>query len=67
MRISPDKLKESEIDDSVCAVTKLKKKSFVLKVFGTVAFSKLNPAPRYDNFRACSNFLPSITFLVKFR
>jgi hypothetical protein len=43
MRISPDKLKESEIDDGVCAVTKLKKKSIVLKVFGIVAFSKLNP------------------------
>jgi hypothetical protein len=42
-RITSDKLKETEIDDSVCAVTKLKKKSIVPKVFGTVAFSKLNP------------------------
>jgi hypothetical protein len=42
-RISPDELKEAEIDDSVRAVTKLKKKSSVPKVFGTVAFSKLNP------------------------
>jgi hypothetical protein len=42
-RISPDELKEAEIDDSVRAVTKLKKKSFVPKVFGTTAFSKLNP------------------------
>jgi hypothetical protein len=41
-RISPDELKESEIDDSVHAVTKLKK-SFMPKVFGTAAFSKLNP------------------------
>jgi hypothetical protein len=42
-RISPDELKEADIDDSVRAVTKLKKKSFVPKVFGTAAFSKLNP------------------------
>jgi hypothetical protein len=42
-RISPDELKEAEIDDSVRAVMKLKKKSFVPKVFGTAAFSKLNP------------------------
>jgi hypothetical protein len=41
-RISPDELKEAEIDDSIRAVTKLKK-SFVPKVFGTTAFSKLNP------------------------
>jgi hypothetical protein len=41
-RISPDELKESEIDDGVHAVTKLKK-SIVPKVFGIAAFSKLNP------------------------
>jgi hypothetical protein len=40
-RISSDELKEAEIDDGVRAVTKLKKKSIVPKVF-TVAFSKLN-------------------------
>jgi hypothetical protein len=43
MRISLDELKEAKIDDNVCAVTKLKKKSFMPKVFGTVAFSQLNP------------------------
>jgi hypothetical protein len=42
-RISPDELKEAEINDSVCVVMKLKRKSFVPKVFGTAAFSKLNP------------------------
>jgi hypothetical protein len=42
-RISSDKLKESEIDDGVRAVTKLKKKLIVQKVFSTTAFSKLNP------------------------
>jgi hypothetical protein len=42
-RISPDKLKEAEIDNGVRAVTNLKKKSIVPKVFGTEAFSKSNP------------------------
>jgi hypothetical protein len=42
-RISPDELKESEIDDSVCDISKLKKKSIVPKVFGTATFRKLNP------------------------
>jgi hypothetical protein len=42
-RISSDKLKEAEIDDGVCAVTSLKKKSIVPKIFGTVAFSKSHP------------------------
>jgi hypothetical protein len=42
-RISSDELKEIDIDDGVRAVTKLKKKSAVPKVFGTAAFSKLNP------------------------
>jgi hypothetical protein len=42
-RISSDELKETKIDDGVRVVTKLKKKSIVPKVFGTAAFSKLNP------------------------
>jgi hypothetical protein len=42
-QISSDELKEIEIDDSVRAVTKLKKNSTMPKVFGTAAFSKLNP------------------------
>jgi hypothetical protein len=41
--ISSDKLKEAEIDDGVRAVTSMKKKSIVPKVFGTVAFSKSHP------------------------
>jgi hypothetical protein len=36
-------LKEAEIDDSVHAVTNIKKKSIVPKVFGVVAFSKAFP------------------------
>jgi hypothetical protein len=41
-QISFDDLKETKIDDGVRAITKLKK-SIVPKVFGTVAFNKLNP------------------------
>jgi hypothetical protein len=39
-RISSDELKEAEIDDSVRAITNIKKKAFVPKIFGVVAFSK---------------------------
>jgi hypothetical protein len=42
-RISSDELKEVKIDDGVLAVTNLKKKSTVPKIFGTVAFSKSHP------------------------
>jgi hypothetical protein len=42
-QISPDELHEAEIDDSVCAITNIKKKSIVPKVFGAVAFSKVFP------------------------
>jgi hypothetical protein len=43
MRISPDELHEAEIDDSVRAVTNIKKKDVVPKFFGAVAFSKAFP------------------------
>jgi hypothetical protein len=49
-RISSDELKEAKIDDGVCAITSLKKKSFVPKVFDAVAFSKLHPTPRYSSY-----------------
>jgi hypothetical protein len=42
-RISSDELKEAEIDDGVHAVTNLKNKSTVPKIFGIVAFSKSHP------------------------
>jgi hypothetical protein len=42
-RISPNDLHEAEIDDSVRAVTNIKKKVFVPKIFGAVAFSKAFP------------------------
>jgi hypothetical protein len=42
-QISSDELREAEIDDSVRAVTNIKKKAFVLKIFRAVAFSKSFP------------------------
>jgi hypothetical protein len=41
--ISPDELHETEIDDCVHAVTNIKRKAFVPKIFGAVAFSKAFP------------------------
>jgi hypothetical protein len=66
MRISPDKLKETEIDDSVCAITKLKRKSFVPKVFGTTAFSKLNPRTEVCSFSCLFEFSAFDNFLFNF-
>jgi hypothetical protein len=42
-RISSNELREAEIDDNVCAVTNIKKKAFVPKIFGAVDFSKTFP------------------------
>jgi hypothetical protein len=42
-QFSSDELREVEIDDGVRAVTSLKKKSTVPKIFGTEAFSKSHP------------------------
>jgi hypothetical protein len=42
-RISSDELREAEINDSVRTVTNIKKKAFMLKIFGVVAFSKTFP------------------------
>jgi hypothetical protein len=66
-RISPDELKEAEIDDSVCAVTKLKKKSFVPKIFVTAAFCKLNPRTEVYQFSCLLEFSAFDNFLVEFR
>jgi hypothetical protein len=41
--VSSDELNEAEIEDGVHAVTNLKKKSIVPKIFGAVAFSKSHP------------------------
>jgi hypothetical protein len=42
-QISSDELKEAEIDDGICAITNIKKKVLVPKIFGAVAFSKTFP------------------------
>jgi hypothetical protein len=42
-RISPNELHEAKIDDSMCAITNIKKKVFMPKIFDAVAFSKAFP------------------------
>jgi hypothetical protein len=42
-RISQDELREVEIDECVRAITNIKKKSPVPKIFGAVVFSKAFP------------------------
>jgi hypothetical protein len=42
-RISPDELHEVDIDDSVRAVTNIKRRDVVPKTLGAVAFSKASP------------------------
>jgi hypothetical protein len=49
-RYSSDELKEVEIDDGVCAIISLPKKSPVPKIFGTKAFSKSHPRTEVCNF-----------------
>jgi hypothetical protein len=66
-RISPDELKEAEIDDSVHAVTKLKKKSFMPKFFSTAAFCKLKPRTEVCQFLWLLEFSAFDNFLVEFR
>jgi hypothetical protein len=63
-RFSSDELKEAEINDGVRAVTSLKKKSIVPKIFGTEAFSKSHPrtevcllCPLTECFRLVLDFL----------
>jgi hypothetical protein len=57
-RISSDELCEAEIDECVCAIMNIKKKSPVLKVFGAVAFSKAFPRTE-----VCLLSWSSITFV----
>jgi hypothetical protein len=42
-QISPDELHEAEIDECVHAITNIKKKAFMPKIFSAVAFSKAFP------------------------
>jgi hypothetical protein len=57
-RISSDELREAKIDECVRAVTNIKKKSPVPKVFGAVAFSKA-----FSRTEVCFLSWSSITFV----
>jgi hypothetical protein len=57
-RISSDELRKAEIDECVRAITNIKKKSPVPKVFGAVAFSKAFPRTE-----VCLLSWSSITFV----
>jgi hypothetical protein len=61
-RISSDELREAEIDECVRAITNIKKKSPVPKVFGAVAFSKAFPRTE-----VCFLSWSSITFVPQLR
>jgi hypothetical protein len=49
-RMTSDELKEVKIDDGVCVITRIKKKSVVPKNFGAVAFSKSFPRTEVQPF-----------------
>jgi hypothetical protein len=55
-RFSSDELREAKIDDGVCAVTSLKKKSIVPKNFSTEAFSKSHPRTEVCVFCSLTGF-----------
>jgi hypothetical protein len=56
-RISPDELHEAEIDEGVRAVTNIKKKAFVPKIFGAVAFSKAFSRTEVRSLSLAEHFL----------
>jgi hypothetical protein len=64
-RISSEELKEAEIDDSVRAVTNIKKKSIVPKVFGAVAFSKAFPRTKVCFFVLAECFFSTAVLLIR--
>jgi hypothetical protein len=55
-RFSSDELREAKINNRVCTVTSLKKKSIVPKNFGTEAFSKLHPRTEVCVFYSLTGF-----------
>jgi hypothetical protein len=63
-RISPDELHEAEIDDCVRAVTNIKKKAFVPKIFGAVAFSKAFPRTKVRSLSLAEYFLFIMNILI---
>jgi hypothetical protein len=63
-RISPDELHEAEIDDCVRAVTNIKKKAFMSKIFGAVAFSKAFPRTEVRSLSLAEHFLFIVNLLI---
>jgi hypothetical protein len=63
-RISPDELHEAEIDDCVRAVTNIKKKAFMPKIFGAVAFSKAFPRTEVRSLSLAEHFLFIVNLLI---
>jgi hypothetical protein len=61
-QFSPDELKEAEIDDGVCSVTSLTKKTIVPKNFGTKAFSKSHPRTEVYVFYLLTGFFRPLIF-----
>jgi hypothetical protein len=63
-RISPDELHEAEIDDNMRAITNIKKKAFVPKIFGAVAFSKAFPCTEVRSLSLAKHFLFIVNLLI---
>jgi hypothetical protein len=56
-RISQDELHEAEIDECMRAITNIKKKAFMPKIFGAVAFSKAFPRIEVRSFLVSCEFV----------
>jgi hypothetical protein len=63
-RISLDELHEADIDDSVRTVTNIKRKAFVPKIFGAVAFSKAFPRTEVRPLPLAEHFLLIVNLLI---
>jgi hypothetical protein len=57
-------LHEAEIDDCVRAITNIKKKAFVPKIFGAVAFSKAFPRTEVRSLSLAEHFLFIVNLLI---
>jgi hypothetical protein len=57
-------LHEAKIDDSVCASTNIKKKAFMPKIFGAVAFSKAFPRTEVRSLSLAEHFLFIMNLLI---
>jgi hypothetical protein len=63
-QISQDELHEAEINESVRAITNIKKKAFMPKIFGTVAFSKAFPCIEVRSLSLAEHFLFIMNLLI---